>query len=148
MDGGLTSNSQFTLSEAYRVLRLSVTLVCDLKYISSHSKFMWAYTHSSAVYSLWNSPPPILKTATLNTATNRLSTSLWFSPCTCLIVTSREFLDCHVTGAPCEGAVCEYDHYLEIVFYCACEHRLYTDIRLWNWKHFLTWFSQFFLRCL
>ena len=35
---------------------------------------------------------PIPKTSTFNTATNRLLTSLCFSLCTCLIMTSREFL--------------------------------------------------------
>ena len=55
--------------------------------------------------------------------------------------------DCDVTGVPCEGAVCECDHYLLFgILLCQCTK---TYMHLWNWKQpSLTIFSQFLTRCL
>ena len=30
---------------------------------------------------------------------------------------------CDVMGVPCKGAVCECDHYLTFIFYCANEYK-------------------------
>ena len=50
------------------------------------------YVLYETAHSLRQSLPPMPKTVTLNTANTRLFTSMCFSLCTCLIVTSREFL--------------------------------------------------------
>ena len=87
-------------------------------------------------YSLKQFLPPMPKMATLKTATTRLFTSV----CTCLFVTSREFL----ARDQCVNMIIIYI----LVFYCA-NAKKYWDMHLCNWKqHSLTIFSQFLTRCL
>ena len=98
------------------------------------------YKNYKAAYSLKQFVPPMPKRATLKTATTGLFTSLCFSVCTCLIVTSREFL----AREQCLNVIIIYI----LVFYCANAQK-YWDMHLCNWKqHSLTIFSQFLTCCL
>ena len=98
------------------------------------------YMNYNTAYSLKQFIPPMPKRVTLKTVTTRLFTSLCFSVCTCLIVTSREFL----AREQCVNVIIIYI----LVFYCANAQK-YWDMHLWNWKQpSLTIFSQFLTRCL
>ena len=91
-------------------------------------------------YSLKQFLPPMPKMATLKTATTRLFTSLCFQVCTCLIVTSQEFL----AREQCVSVIIIYI----LVFYCANAQK-YWNMHLCNWKqHSLIIFSQFLTLCL